>query len=222
MTFDPNATLDPGQISDRRGMGGRGGLAVGGGGIGLVLVIAYMLLGGNPNDLGYLTDPGAVTGPESTRSLRTARPAPTPTPARTAGSSATSTACRRTGRREFAAAGQQYEPVDTVFHRRDIRPAAARRAPRRTVLLPGRQVVYIDLGFFDELRRSSARRAARSPRPTSSPTSTATTSRTCSASSRRGRRSRRRGRVGADRAPGRLLRRRLGEQRRARPASSSR
>ena len=48
-------------------MGGRGGLAVGGGGIGLVLVIAYMLLGGNPNDLGYLTDPGAVSGPESSQ-----------------------------------------------------------------------------------------------------------------------------------------------------------
>ena len=32
MTFDPNAQLDPGQITDRRGMGGRGGLAIGGGG----------------------------------------------------------------------------------------------------------------------------------------------------------------------------------------------
>ncbi len=63
MTFNPNASLDPGQISDRRGMGGGGGLAVGGGGIGLIVVIAYMLLGGNPNDLGYLNDPGAVTGP---------------------------------------------------------------------------------------------------------------------------------------------------------------
>ena len=67
MTFNPNARLDPGQITDRRGMGGRGGLALGGGGLGLVVLLVYMLLGGNPNDLGgALTDPGAVTGPGST------------------------------------------------------------------------------------------------------------------------------------------------------------
>jgi uncharacterized protein len=55
MTFDPNAQLDPTQVTDVRGssrLGGRsGGLAVGGGGIGLVIVIIYVLLGGNPGDL---------------------------------------------------------------------------------------------------------------------------------------------------------------------------
>ena len=55
MTFDPNAQLDPSQVTDVRGssrLGGRGGgLAVGGGGIGLVIAIIYVLLGGNPGDL---------------------------------------------------------------------------------------------------------------------------------------------------------------------------
>src|SRR6476620_10395282 len=55
MTFDPNAQLDPSQVTDVRGssrMGGRsGGLAIGGGGIGLVIAIIYLLLGGNPGDL---------------------------------------------------------------------------------------------------------------------------------------------------------------------------
>ena len=55
MTFDPNAQLDPSQVTDVRGssrVGGRGGgLAVGGGGIGLVIAIIYILLGGNPGDL---------------------------------------------------------------------------------------------------------------------------------------------------------------------------
>jgi predicted metalloprotease len=55
MTFDPNAQLDPSQVTDVRGSsryGGRtGGLAVGGGGIGLVIAIVYILLGGNPGDL---------------------------------------------------------------------------------------------------------------------------------------------------------------------------
>ena len=65
-------------------------------------------------------------------------------------------------------------------------------------------------------RRGSARRAGRSPRPTSSPTSTATTSRTCSASSSRAAASTgATSRLRADGAPGRLLRRRLGEPRRS-------
>ncbi|MDQ3127135.1 MAG: neutral zinc metallopeptidase [Chloroflexota bacterium] len=55
MTFDPNARLDPTSVTDARGggsrMGGRGGLAVGGGGLGLVITIIYILLGGNPGAL---------------------------------------------------------------------------------------------------------------------------------------------------------------------------
>jgi uncharacterized protein len=55
MTFDPNAQLDPTQVTDVRGssrIGGRGGgLAIGGGGLGLVIAIIYVLLGGNPGDL---------------------------------------------------------------------------------------------------------------------------------------------------------------------------
>jgi predicted metalloprotease len=45
--------LDPTQVTDVRGrsMGRGGGLAVGGGGIGLVIALIYILLGGNPGDL---------------------------------------------------------------------------------------------------------------------------------------------------------------------------
>ena len=54
MTFNPGSQLDPSQVTDVRGssrIGGRGGLAVGGGGLGLVIAIIYVLLGGNPADL---------------------------------------------------------------------------------------------------------------------------------------------------------------------------
>ena len=55
MTFDPNARLDPTAVTDARGagrLGGRGGgLAVGGGGLGLVIAIVYLLLGGDPGAL---------------------------------------------------------------------------------------------------------------------------------------------------------------------------
>ena len=43
-------------------MGGAGGLAVGGGGIGLILVLAYVLLGGDPSILGGGTDPATLAG----------------------------------------------------------------------------------------------------------------------------------------------------------------
>jgi predicted metalloprotease len=62
MTFDPNARLDPTSVTDARGgsrMGGRGGLAVGGGGLGLVIAIIYLLLGGDP---GALIGAGGGTG----------------------------------------------------------------------------------------------------------------------------------------------------------------
>src|SRR4029079_2203077 len=53
MTFNPNVQLDQTQVTDVRGrsMGRGGGLAVGGGGIGLVIALIYILLGGNPGDL---------------------------------------------------------------------------------------------------------------------------------------------------------------------------
>ena len=66
-------------------------------------------------------------------------------------------------------------------------PAAAPRRRGRPVLLPGRQHVYIDLGFFDELH-VAFRRAGRAVRArrTCSRTSTVTTSRTCAATLGRG------------------------------------
>ncbi len=93
MTFDPNAQLDPTQVTDVRGRsaGRGGGLAVGGGGIGLVIVIIYMLLGGNPGDLiGSGSGGGTIdiNGPNSS-ALAHARAAHRRTSARTARSSAT-------------------------------------------------------------------------------------------------------------------------------------
>ena len=61
MTFNPNARLDPSQVEDARGGGFPGGrLAIGGGGgvIGILALVIYLLFGGssspNPNDLNVL------------------------------------------------------------------------------------------------------------------------------------------------------------------------
>ncbi|HYI16324.1 MAG TPA: neutral zinc metallopeptidase, partial [Thermomicrobiales bacterium] len=71
--FREQATLDPSQVRDRRGAGGRGGsgMAIGGvgGGLGLIILIVTLLRGGNPLDTGGTSNPGAVdnapTGTES-------------------------------------------------------------------------------------------------------------------------------------------------------------
>src|SRR2546422_11077581 len=66
MSFDPNARLDPGQVEDVRGsrIGGRG-LAIGGGGLGtVVLLVAYLLMGGNLDSLVGSQDPNSAGQPQ--------------------------------------------------------------------------------------------------------------------------------------------------------------
>ena len=154
MTFNPNSQLDPGQVTDRRGMGGRGGIAIGGGGaIGLVLLLAYTLLGGNPNDLGPIFEPGAVTGPGSSALA---------TDCKTGQDANTRDDCRILGyvnsvqaywKSEFTASGETYEPVNTVLFtdatRSGCGTASAATGP---FYCPTDRLVYLDLGFFDELR----------------------------------------------------------------------
>ena len=154
MTFNPNSRLDPGQITDRRGMGRGGGIAIGGGGaIGLVLILAYALLGGNPSDLGPLLEPGAVTGPAGTALA---------TDCKTGQDANERDDCRILGyvnsiqkywTGEFAASGQKYSPVDTVLFsgatRSGCGTASSATGP---FYCPTDQLVYLDLDFFKELR----------------------------------------------------------------------
>ena len=155
MSFDPGAQLDPSQVSDRRGMG-RGGLAIGGGGIGLVLLIAYALLGGNPADLGPLLEPGAVigAGPESSALAADCH---------TGQDANTRDDCRILGyvnsiqaywTDEFAqSSSTPYEPVKTVlFSGVTSSACGTASAASGPFYCPSDRLVYLDLGFFDELR----------------------------------------------------------------------
>ena len=153
MTFNPGSQLDPGQISDRRGMG-RGGVALGGGGaIGIVLLLAYTLLGGNPNDLGPLLQPGAVTGPESSAIA---------TDCKTGQDANTRDDCRILGfvnsiqkywTDEFTASGEQYQPVDTVLFTGATRTGCgSATSASGPFYCPVDKLVYLDLDFFQELR----------------------------------------------------------------------
>ncbi len=155
MSFNPNASLDPSQVEDVRGGGGVGGrgLAVGGGGIGLVVTLLYILLGGNLSDLGgTTTDPG-VGGPASTE-LTTA--------CKTGGDANTKEECRIVGyvnsvqaywTSAYTAAGSRYVPAKTVFYTDQIStgcgPATSDVGP---FYCPEDRLVYLDLGFFNDLQ----------------------------------------------------------------------
>lgn len=154
MTFNPNSRLDPGQITDRRGMGGRGGLALGGGGLGIAILIIYTLLGGNPNDVGtILTDPGTITGPGGSALA---------TDCKTGQDANTRDDCRILGyvnsvqaywSSEFTTSGETYQPVDTVLFSDAIDSACGTASTASgPFYCPNDQLVYLDLGFFDELR----------------------------------------------------------------------
>ncbi len=153
MTFDPNAQLDPGQITDRRGMGGRGGLAIGGGGIGVVLFLAYILLGGDPSSLGPLLEPGAVTGPGSTAIA---------TDCKTGQDANARDDCRILGyvnsiqaywTDTFASSGRPYQKVNTIlFSGATSSGCGTASASTGPFYCPTDRLVYLDLDFFTELR----------------------------------------------------------------------
>ena len=153
MVFNPRARLDPRQVLDRRGMGGAGGLAVGGGGIGLILVLAYVLLGGDPSILGGgVTDPGFVTGPTGTQL----------TTCQTGEDANQRQDCRIVGfvnsiqdywTDAFAQNGSQYDPAETVLFDGGVNTACgAASSAVGPFYCPLDQHVYLDLGFYDELQ----------------------------------------------------------------------
>jgi predicted metalloprotease len=154
MTFNPGTRLDPGQISDRRGMGGAGGMALGGGGVvGVILLLAYVFLGGNPSDLGPVLEPGAVTNPESSALA---------TDCKTGADANARDDCRILGyvnsiqaywTSTFSASGNTYEPVDTVlFTGATSSGCGTASSSTGPFYCPRDKLVYLDLDFFRELR----------------------------------------------------------------------
>jgi predicted metalloprotease len=163
MTFNPNAQLDPSQVTDARGgrIGGRG-LAVGGGGLGLVLVLLYTLLGGGGNgtpsadDLSNLLNQVVGAGnqaPSSTFLDSTCR---------TGADANARQDCRIVGyvnsvqafwTSEFARSGQTYELAPTVFFTDQASTGCGLASTEvGPFYCPTDASVWIDLGFLDELR----------------------------------------------------------------------
>jgi uncharacterized protein len=155
MSFNPNASLDPSQVTDVRGRGGLGGgrgLAVGGGGIGLVVTLLYVLLTGN-----LPTDPGSGAGyaPEQSGANLAQE-------CKTGADANKREDCRIVGyvdsiqaywKDEFARSGSQYQPANTVLFSGQVNTGCGAASTEvGPFYCPVDQHVYLDLGFFDELR----------------------------------------------------------------------
>jgi uncharacterized protein len=154
MTFNPNARLDPSEVTDIRGrtmgVGRGGGLAVGGGGIGLVIALIYILLGGNPGDLiGGASGTGPdVSGPDSSALAQ----------CKTGQQANERQDCAIVGyvnsiQAFWATQVQGYEKAETVLFSGQTStgcgPATSEVGP---FYCPVDKNVYLDLGFFDELQ----------------------------------------------------------------------
>jgi uncharacterized protein len=154
MSFNPNAPLDPGQVTDVRGsrIGGRG-LLIGGGGIGtVVLVVIYLLLGGNPADL-TTADPGAGApsgGSTLQQECSTGADANKKEDCRIVGYV---NSVQKFWKDEFAASGQQYEPANTVIFTGQVSTGCGTASTAvGPFYCPQDKKVYLDIGFFQELQ----------------------------------------------------------------------
>lgn len=154
MSFNKGSRLDPSQVRDRRGRGTAA--AVGTGGIGLLVMLVYVLLGGNPGDLADIASQQQqvpVTGGETYNLDQVCQ---------TGADANAREDCRIVGfvnsiqafwEDEFARRGSGYQPAETVLFTEATQSgcgyASAAVGP---FYCPRDQMVYLDLGFFDQLQ----------------------------------------------------------------------
>jgi predicted metalloprotease len=147
MEFEDNARLDASQVSDRRGMSGRG-MALGGGGLGVVGLLIALVLGVNPADLTGGSAPADTT---STVSDLTSR-------CQTGTDANRDQDCRIVGiansvQSYWRSSLRGYQEADTVLFTGQTQTACGdATSDVGPFYCPRDRLVYLDLGFFDDLR----------------------------------------------------------------------
>ena len=167
MRFRKGAKLDPGQVTDVRGRrmgGGAGGLAVGGGGLGVIVLIIYVLVsafsggGGLGGQLGPLEDQriGAGSTPSQvSQECKTGEDANQREDCRIV---AVVNSVQKFWGEVFTRSGEQYQNVDTVFFTDQVTTGCGNATSQvGPFYCPADKLVYIDLGFFDELQQFGAK-----------------------------------------------------------------
>jgi len=159
MRFRRNARLDTDQVTDVRGRRMGGGLAVGGGGVGLGVLVVYLLitlLSSSNGGLGQLAplDERSVgrgdTPSEVSQECQTGQDANERQDCRIVG---VVNSVQNFWDGVFQRSGKRYPYVDTVFFTDQIQTGCgAASSEVGPFYCPPDQRVYIDLGFFDELQ----------------------------------------------------------------------
>jgi hypothetical protein len=152
VTFRPDAPLDPSQVEDRRGgaFRGSGPVIVGGGGIGLVILIAALLLGVDPTNLIDTSYQPPIEGVQSVQDCRTGADANKREDCRVVGFV---DSVQKYWNEEFKRRGSTYTPASTVIFTGYVEGACGTAsAAQGPFYCPSDQKVYLDISFFDELR----------------------------------------------------------------------
>ena len=166
--FNDDVDLDTSQVEDLRGsrMGGRGGLAVGGGGLGIIGVIIVLLLGGNPfggdGGLGGLQGLDGQTAGESLQPGSAGGSGGLAASCATGADADTKEDCRIVGyinsiqkywSGEYRRQGGTYPIARTRFFTDQVSTGCgAASSAVGPFYCPVDRYVYLDLGFFDDLR----------------------------------------------------------------------
>ncbi|MFP5370208.1 MAG: neutral zinc metallopeptidase [Actinomycetes bacterium] len=165
MEFDEGSSVDIGDISDVRGGGGfpGGGMIAGGGGIlGLIGVVVAMLFG-NPFSGGgggfgvQEPDFGGASSPPASSDLagQSCSAGTGPNGRIDVFATCAFNDAQSTWRQIFAEAGRSYTPTTLVLYTGQTRTGCGvGSSAAGPFYCPADQRVYLDLSFFDELRRS--------------------------------------------------------------------
>ncbi len=150
MTFRRDSRLDPSQVEDVRGRGlGGGTLIAGGGGIGIVILIASLLLGVDPTGLLQATDATGIANAPSVSECQTGADANRRDDCRIVGFV---DSIQKYWSDEFASAGRQYAPAKTVLFSGGTQSACGTATTAMgPFYCPEDERVYLDLSFFQDL-----------------------------------------------------------------------
>ncbi len=151
MTFRRGARLNPGQVRDLRGRGGGAAVAGGGGLIGVVALVAYLLLGGDPAsvNLDALRDTTVGTGQEDGQIA---------TECQTGADANEREDCRIVGyvnsiQAYWTEEYPGYQPATTTFFAGSVDTGCGSASSAvGPFYCPPDQGVYIDLGFFEAIK----------------------------------------------------------------------
>jgi len=157
MPFDEKKSLDPSQVQDRRGRGVGRTIAIGGGGLGLLVLLISLLLG---VDLGDFT--GVDEAAPSTYESYPSDISNLEVECQTGADANTRQDCRIVGfvnsiqafwTEEFSRHGYEYVPAQTVLFTGYTEAACGYASGASgPFYCPQDQMIYLDLSFFDMLQ----------------------------------------------------------------------